>query len=70
MALMAIKLLKHKFPYIRCIVVVPTEVLKNQWEVQLTEWDLIFNCDVYVINTAIKNQLVCDFLIIDKILSI
>ena len=67
MALMAIKLLKNKFPYIRCIVVVPTEVLKNQWEAQLVEWDLIFNCEVYVINTAIKNQLVCDFLVIDEI---
>ena len=65
--LMAIKLLKHKFPNIRCLIVVPTDVLKNQWEAQLVEWDLVFNCDVYVINTVIKNKWIYDFLVIDEI---
>lgn len=67
MALMAIKLLKKKNPNIRCLVVVPTDVLKEQWNTKLTEWDLIFNCEVYVINTVIKHTWVCDFLIIDEI---
>ena len=41
-ALMSIQLLKKKFPNIRCIVVVPTETLKNQWEQQLIDWDLYY----------------------------
>lgn len=65
--LMAIKLLKHKFPNIRCLIVVPTDVLKLQWEAHLVEWDLVFNCDVYVINTIVKNKWIYDFLVIDEI---
>lgn len=66
-ALMAIKLLKKHLPNIRCIIVVPTETLKNQWEQQLTDKDLIFNCEVHIINSLIKNNWKCDLLVIDEI---
>lgn len=65
-AITAITLLKKKFPNIRCIIVVPTETLKNQWEQELTEKELIFNCEVHIINTLIKHQWKCDFLVIDE----
>lgn len=66
-ALMSIQLLKKKFPNIRCIVVVPTETLKNQWEQQLIDWDLSFNCEVYIINSIIKHKWKCDLLVIDEV---
>ena len=65
-ALMSIKLLKKHLPNIRCIIVVPTETLKEQWEQHLTENDLIFNCEVHIINSLIKNKWKCDLLVIDK----
>lgn len=66
-AIMSIKLLKKHLPNLRCIVVVPTETLQVQWEQQLTENDLIFNCEVHIINSLIKNKWKCDLLIIDEI---
>lgn len=66
-ALMSIKLLKKHLPNIRCIIVVPTETLKEQWEQHLTENDLIFNCEVHIINSLIKNKWKCDLLVIDEI---
>ena len=65
-ALMSIKLLKKHLPNIRCIIVVPTETLKEQWEQHLTENGLIFNCEVHIINSLIKNKWKCDLLVIDK----
>lgn len=49
------------------LIVVPTEVLKNQWLDQLIERDLISNCRVEIINTVIKKEWECDFLIIDEV---
>ena len=49
------------------IVIVPTEILKNQWIDKLEEWDLLNNTRVEIINSAIKKQWTCDLLIIDEI---
>ena len=47
--------------------VVPTELLKKQWEKLIEENQLQFSVEVYIINSAAKNGGQCDFLIIDEI---
>ena len=64
--LMTIKALLKKYPQFRVIVVVPTTALKDQWQIQLDEWEFSFNCEVQVINTVIKHSWNCDFLILDE----
>lgn len=64
--LLAIQLLKNKFSNLKILVVVPTEVLQSQWEAQLDEWGLSFNCEVQVINTVIKHNWQCDMLVLDE----
>jgi len=50
------------------IIVVPTIVLKSQWEKQLIEQNLNENTEVYVINSLIKlDEAVCKLLILDEI---
>lgn len=60
------KLLKQ-YPNFRIIVVVPTTTLKEQWEEILDNLGYGLNCEVFVINTAIKQERRCDLLIIDEI---
>ena len=64
--LMTIKALLKKYPQFRILVVVPTTTLKTQWQTQIDEWGFSFNAEVYVINTVIKHNWTCDFLIIDE----
>lgn len=47
-------------------VIVPTNLLKKQWEKELTAYK-IPDFEVVVINTAIKKQLKCDLLLLDEI---
>ena len=54
-------------PLFRVIIIVPTTVLKDQWEKELDERQLQLNCQVVVINTAIENSYSCDLLVIDEI---
>lgn len=51
---------------LKCIVVVPTIVLKSQWEAVLANNQLLPFTSVLVINTAYKNEYLCDLLIIDE----
>ena len=48
------------------LIVVPTEVLKDQWLDELIERDIVQNCRVEIINTVIKNDWTCDLLIQDE----
>ena len=66
MALMAINAIKKKYPYIRILIVVPTEPLKKQWQEHIDNNDLQFNAEVQIINTVIKHNYNCDFLILDE----
>lgn len=59
-----------KYPKFKVIVVVPTTGLQNQWISKLDEKGLSLNCQVLVVNTAIKDNYVCDILVIDEYLSI
>jgi superfamily II DNA or RNA helicase len=53
-------------PEAKIIIIVPTLPLKEQWYNQLDKRDLSFNCEVVVVNTAIKNHYKCDLLVIDE----
>jgi len=65
-ALMSIKALLKKYPYLRVLVVVPTTTLKNQWKEHIDNWEFQFNVEVEVINTVVKHKYICDFLILDE----
>ena len=49
------------------LIVVPTQVLKDQWIDQLEKWELLDNCRVEIINTVVKKEWTCNLLIIDEI---
>ena len=49
------------------LIVVPTDVLKNQWIEKLDERSLIGNARVEIINSVIKLNWTCDLLVIDEI---
>ena len=50
-------------------IIVPTEYLKLQWLQELAKNTLSGYCSVEIINSAVKETMIVDFLIIDKILS-
>lgn len=66
-ALKCIKTVITKRPGSRVLIVVPTDVLQRQWEQELVKWDLVFNCEVSIINTTIKHNWTCDMLVLDEI---
>lgn len=61
LGLIAIEKLKSK-----TIIVVPTEVLKDQWDTILKQHS-VKDYEILIINTAYRNQYNCDFLILDEI---
>ena len=63
----AIEKVMTKYPNLSVLVVVPTDVLKNQWSKLLDERGLSLNCKVSIINTASKTLEKCDLLILDEI---
>ena len=63
----AIKRVMTKYPNLSVIVVVPTDVLKNQWTGLLDSQGLGLNCKVVIINTASKKLEKCDLLILDEV---
>lgn len=64
--LTAIRAVLKKYPSLRILVVVPTTLLQNQWQEQIDEWGFSFNAEIQVINTVIKHNWTCDFLILDE----
>lgn len=66
-AINCLKAVLSKYPTIRTLVVVPTELLKNQWIAILDSTGLGLNTEVQVVNTTAKNGYECDLLIIDEI---
>ena len=57
----------NKYPSIQVLVVVPTEILKNQWIEQIDFRGLGLNVHVSVINSIAKHGYTCDLLIIDEL---
>lgn len=66
MGLMSIRALLKKYPQSRILVVVPTTTLKNQWQEKVDIEGFSFNVEVQVINTVIKHNWNCDFLVLDE----
>lgn len=66
-ALNAIKRLLSKYPKIRVLVVVPTDLLRLQWLDHIDSNGLGLNVEVAIINTAAKTKVRCDLLVLDEI---
>lgn len=66
-ALDAIERVLLKNPNIKIVVVVPTQLLQEQWRKKLDERGFYFNTEVLVLNTAAKRPFLCNFLIIDEV---
>ena len=66
-ALNAISIIHKKYPNLRILVVVPTDLLQRQWRAQLEERMLSEVTDVEVINTVIKHEWNCSILVLDEI---
>lgn len=66
-AIMAINLFIEKNPKIKVLVIVPTEGLQGQWENIIFNKGISYNCEVLIINSAIKQNRECDLLIIDEL---
>ena len=54
-AFIIIKKVLSRYPNLRIWVVVPTELLRKQWEKLIEENSLQFNVKVFIINTDAKN---------------
>ena len=65
-AINCIKSVRTKYPNLFVLVVVPTELLKNQWIEELDKWGLGFNTEVRVMMGTSKQHLKCDMLVIDE----
>lgn len=68
-ALMAIGRVLKKYPEIIVRIIVPTVVLKSQWEEKIESFQLEGNIQVLVLNTAARTPFKCDFLVLDKFAS-
>lgn len=61
-----VETLINKRPGSRILIVVPTDVLQRQWIADLASRNIIFSCEVVVINTVVKHSWTCDMLILDE----
>lgn len=60
-------LLIKKNPSAKILIVVPTEIIKNQWIEGLIKHNIFSNCRVEIINTVIKKEWDCNLLILDEL---
>lgn len=65
-ALNCITSVLKKYNNFKVLIVVPTETLKNQWQHELDERELQFNCEVQIINTVIKHDWNVNILVLDE----
>lgn len=66
-ATMIIQSLYKRNPQLNVLVIVPTEVLKEQWQLELAKNKLFAICKVEIINTVIKNIYEVDLLVLDEL---
>ena len=66
-ALTLSELLIKKNPDAKILIVVPTEIIKNQWIEGLIKHNIFNNCKVEIINTVIKKEWDCNLLILDEL---
>lgn len=67
-ALNLIDAFTSKNPEAQTLVVVPTQILKDQWIQQIDERGLGLNARVEVINSVIKLDWICDLLVVDELI--
>jgi len=65
-AIKCIQRVRSKYPNISVLILVPTELLKNQWIEELNQWELNINTEVRVMMGASKKEYRCDMLVIDE----
>lgn len=65
-AIKTIQRVRQKYPLLSVLVLVPTELLKNQWLEELDCWGVGINTEVKVMMGASKKEYNCDLLIIDE----
>lgn len=65
-AIKCIQKVRSKYPLLSVLILVPTELLKNQWLEELDKWGLGVNTEVKVMMGASKKEYCCDLLIIDE----
>lgn len=65
-AIKTIQRVRQKYPLLSVLVLVPTELLKNQWSEELDRWGVGINTEVKVMMGASKKEYNCDLLIIDE----
>lgn len=66
---LAIQLSKRfieKYPDVKILIIVPTQVLKEQWESELIKHNIQRNHKVEIVNTVIKYDWDCDLMIVDE----
>ncbi len=66
-AMLAIKRFLVKNPVGIILIIVPTEILKNQWLVEIEKAGFSKNCQVKIINSAVKEEMVVSMLVIDEV---
>lgn len=64
---MLIQSMYKRNPNLSVLVIVPTDVLKEQWQRELAKFQLFSVCKVEIINTAIKNNYYVDLLVLDEV---
>ena len=66
-ALNLIDAFTSKNPEAQTLVIVPTQILKDQWIEQIDARGLGLNARVEIINSAIKLDWICDLLVVDEV---
>lgn len=61
------KLMISKNPDTKVLIVVPSEIIKNQWLEGLIKHGIFNNCVVEIINTVVKKVWDCNLLILDEL---
>lgn len=66
-AILIIQSFIKRNPQFKTLIVVPTDVLKEQWKRELAKSNLFPFCKVEIINTILQNQYNTDLLILDEV---
>lgn len=65
-ALMSIGRVLNKYSNLKVRIIVPTIVLKDQWEEKIEDFQIEGDVQVIVLNTAARKPFNCDFLVLDE----
>lgn len=66
-AILIIQAFIKRNPNFNTLIIVPTDVLKQQWQRELAKNHLFTFCKIEIINSALQNEYCVDFLILDEV---